>query len=199
MKPQQKRTTISKYHKNGTIVTPIWASISLISLGTLFLLPPLTCPAQTPEQMLPQVEYQGPIEKRGVPDLRLGVAIYKQYFNFKNGLEHHLIEIGGTTPPENLVNLLYLHTQNKLESIKFTYPVGIKILCIPKEKIILVDEEGSKIRAFRLSRTPIEEKPKNPEQGEDKENDNNEEPGDGNKEGPIKEAYSPSPTKILRT
>lgn len=105
--------------------------------------------------MLPQVEYQGPIERRGLPDLRLGVALYEQYHNFINQMPTHLLSHDITKNnleiKERINELLQLQGEDLLESIKFTFPNGVRILCIPKEKIIIVEDNKGKLTPFVIT------------------------------------------------
>jgi len=102
--------------------------------------------AQTPPAMLPHVEYEGPIQQGGVPDLRMGVALYEEYFNYKNNLPTKLKE--EREDSEKLLTLLKLHEENKLGMIRYTYPIGITILYIPNEKIVLVQSQEGRYYGF---------------------------------------------------
>jgi hypothetical protein len=116
--------------------------------------PALAAPLITP--MLPVVEYQGPIKQGGVPDLRLGVALYEQYHNFINKMPTHLkvIDISKKSLEQKikLDELLKLQKVDLLGSIRFNFPDGVRILFIPKEKIVIVESVDRKLTSFIVTK-----------------------------------------------
>jgi hypothetical protein len=140
-----------KSKKQNSIISPLWV------LPIVYLATAVCGNGQPTHLMLPKVEYQGPIEQNEVPDLKKGVELYDHYYIYKQNKQNTETKRNRIKPIEEnspvLLKLLALYSNGDLATIKYTYPVGVRILFIKNENIFLVEEKNGTVMAFILKET----------------------------------------------